>query len=291
MRFKARISNENISLLTGVTSVLERIGQTTAIYLDEQFVRLAVITESPDTPKVYAELRADVLFADYRIESQSSNSIFFEIELDLLTRALSSGKTAPMCCLKLVKRGLRPCLCMETRASEVEIVHDIPIKLLRASDIDLYRPPNVPNPQVALDLPRGKLMKTIIDRMSKLAKHVVITAEQAGRIVVSIDHSSAVIKTYYSGLQPRFDALDRVSDAHNKASVMLDIRKLAAILNLHIMMWENTAIYIVENEALVINVVLSPHEAGTVTFYVPVVMMNEWERSDHHNTHGSTTVE
>ena len=37
---------------------------------------------------------------------------------------------------------------------------------------------------------------------------------------------------------------------------------------------------IVDNEALVLNVTLSPHEAGTVTFYVPVVMMNVWEQTN-----------
>jgi HUS1 checkpoint protein len=210
MRFKARITNENLGLLFGVTSTLERIGQTTALYLDQEFVRLAVMTESPDTPKVYAELRADAVFQDYRIESQSDNTIFFEIELDLLSRALSSGKNAPVCNIKLVKRGLKPCLCLETRALEVEIVHDIPIKIMRASEIVYYRPPPVPPPTVALDLPRGRLMKTIVDRMGKIVKQVQVVAEQSGRIIFSVDHSSAMIKTYYAGLQPRFDSLDRV---------------------------------------------------------------------------------
>ena len=133
MRFKAKISNENVGLLFGVTSALEKIGQTTAMYLDVDCVRLVVITESPDTPKVFAELHKDYIFEDYRIESMSDNCIFFEIELDLLSRALSSGKSAPLCHLKLVKRGTRPCLCLETRASEAEILHDIPIKIMRSS--------------------------------------------------------------------------------------------------------------------------------------------------------------
>lgn len=128
-------------MLHGVTASLERIGQTTAMYLDEDFVRLSVITESPDIPKVYAELNKNVLFQEYRIESQSSNCIFFEIELDLLSRALSSGKNAPQCYLKLVKRGQRPCLCLETRASEADIVHDIPVKIMRATEIVAYQPP------------------------------------------------------------------------------------------------------------------------------------------------------
>ena len=280
MRFKANINNENLGLLFGVISALERIGQTTAMYLDQEFLRLVVITESPDTPKVYAELRADAVFQDYRIESQSDNTIFFEIELDLLSRALSSGKNAPHCYLKLVKRGLRPCLCLETRALEVDVVHDIPIKIMRASEIVYYRPPEVPPPTVALDLPRGKLMKTIVDRMGKIARRVHIVVEQAGRIVFTVVHSEAIIKTHYAGLQPRFDTLDRSSDAYNKAAVQLDIRKLSAILNLHSMSWESSSIYIVDNLALVLNVILSPPDAGTVTFFVPVITMSAFQNDN-----------
>ena len=141
MRFKAKITSEFVCVLHGVTAALERVGQTAAMYLDEDFIRLSVSTESPDTTKVFAELNKSVLFEEYRIESQSENTILFEIELDLLSRALSSGKNAHICYLKLAKRGQRPCFCLETKASEVEIVHDIPVKIVRASDIVSYRPP------------------------------------------------------------------------------------------------------------------------------------------------------
>ena len=91
MRFKAKLSNECVTMLYGVTASLERIGQTTAMYLDEDFVRLSVITESPDVPKVYAELNQNVLFQDYRIESQSSNCILFEIELVVIHNERRGG--------------------------------------------------------------------------------------------------------------------------------------------------------------------------------------------------------
>ncbi len=117
MRFRAIISNENLVTLVGVTSAMEKIGSATAVYLDEDFFRLSIINQSPDSPKVYSELRKDTLFTEYRIESQSNNTILFEIELDLLTRALTSGKNAAYCYLKLIKRGNKPCLCFETRVN------------------------------------------------------------------------------------------------------------------------------------------------------------------------------
>ena len=73
------------------------------------------VTESPDCPKVFSELKQSILFFDYKIESQSSNSILIEIDINLFMRALASGKQAPQCQIKLVKRGNRPFICFESK--------------------------------------------------------------------------------------------------------------------------------------------------------------------------------
>lgn len=117
MRFKARLMKENLLVLSSVLHMLERAGSTAVVFLNEDNIRLAVVTESPDSPKVFSEFKQENLFFDYRIESQSSNSILFEIEIDLLLQALSSGKQAPQCLLKLVKRGPKPFLCFESRVN------------------------------------------------------------------------------------------------------------------------------------------------------------------------------
>ena len=44
-------------------------------------MRLAVITDNPDQPRVYSELQQENVFIEYRIESQSDNTILFEIDL------------------------------------------------------------------------------------------------------------------------------------------------------------------------------------------------------------------
>jgi hypothetical protein len=102
-------------VLHGMLGVLERIGSSMVMYLNEDCVRLSVVTESPDCPRVFSELKQSILFFDYKIESQSSNSILLEIDINLFMRALASGKQAPQCQIKLVKRGSRPFLCFESR--------------------------------------------------------------------------------------------------------------------------------------------------------------------------------
>ena len=127
----------------------------------------------------------------------------------------------------------------------MDIIHDIPIKVLKSSNIIDYMPPQVPAPMVALELPRNnKLMRTIIDKMSKISRNVHLSASQctnithlhlmslgisyflsyeglrvvshlifnhllnfivAGRITFRVEQATATIKTLYNGLQARYE--------------------------------------------------------------------------------------
>lgn len=119
MRFKARLQRENLLTFHNALSVLDKLGRTIVLYLTEECLRISVVTENPDSPKVFAEINQTSIFFDYRIESQSSNSILLEIDLELLLRALASGKQAPQSQLKLVKRNNRPYLCFESRVEAI----------------------------------------------------------------------------------------------------------------------------------------------------------------------------
>ena len=77
------------------------------------------------------------------------------------------------------------------------------------------------------------MMRSIVDRMAKLAKIVEIIGSQSGRITFHIEHGSVGIRTFYNGLQPRFDQiLDPEIDMDNTATVTVEIKKLSTMLNL-----------------------------------------------------------
>lgn len=280
MKFRALMQKEAVLMIHSITSTLERIGSTAVIFLNQECIRIAVSTDSADVPKCYSELDPNTLFPDdYRIESQSGNTILFEIGLDHLTRALASGKNATQSQIKLVKRGQTPCLCFEAKDPDslaVDIIHDIPIKVLKPSDIIYFMPPDVPPPMVALELPRNnKLMRVIIDKMSKISKNVHLSASQTGRIIFRAEHSTATIKTFYNGLQTKFlGDLDENNDRENKAAVKLDIRKLSVVLNHSSLPVHTASLYITDNAALVVQVDLEPPGIGGVTFYIPVILFD-----------------
>ena len=115
MKLKAKLYKENLLLFGSILSALERIGNSAILYLTPDCVRLCVVMQSIDSPKVYSELKREALFFEYRIESQSDCCILLEVNLNLIVKAFASGKHAQWCQLKLVKRGLLPCLCIETQ--------------------------------------------------------------------------------------------------------------------------------------------------------------------------------
>ena len=144
MRFKAKLSKDSVLFLHSLCVSCEKLGHTGAFHFTEEEVHISVIVDSPDAPKCYSELTAKHLFdIEYRIESQSDNMILFEAPLSLLSWALSSGKTSDICQLKLVKRQQKPFLSFEARSSTsvnglVDIVHDIPVKIMRARSVYIY---------------------------------------------------------------------------------------------------------------------------------------------------------
>ena len=74
MRFKARLLREHLQVLIGVSQACEKIGKRASIFLDDEFMRIAVVSDA-DAPRVFTEIKCAVVFSDYRIQSQSQNQV------------------------------------------------------------------------------------------------------------------------------------------------------------------------------------------------------------------------
>jgi len=268
---------EGLTVLNGLVGSLEKVSAVCVVYLTETSVRI-VIKDSPDDIQVFAEITQARLFSEYRLESMGGNCILFEIGISNLGRALTSGRSAPLCQLKLTKRMGQPCLSFETRALEVDIVHDIPVKIMKSSEIQHYLAPEVPIPQVQLELPRGKSFRTVVDRVKGINKHVFIDTDMGGTLTFRVEADSATIKTFYTNLTPRFGSNeDKQQSKNNKACVKVDTKKLATVLSYHTTAYESAILCVIENICLVLHVFLAPRGAGTVTYYIPVLQTGPFE--------------
>ena len=147
MRFKGKLSNENLLLLHNVIVQLQKscIGNSAIIYLTKENIQFAVVSSGKvDNTTCCAEILPEALFTSYQIESQTENSILLEIGLENLNRALASGKHSTQCQLKLTKYDDKPYLSFESKSIEalsLNIKHDIPIRMHKPTDIIDYLPP------------------------------------------------------------------------------------------------------------------------------------------------------
>lgn len=233
MKFKSIISRNSLLNLLTITSSFEKVGKDCVLYLTNDVILISLIPENSDAIRLYCDLKVAELFESYIVESKSQNTILLRFNIEHFSKSLSSGKNALECCLKLAKRNSMPVLCFQANASgglTIDIFHDIPIQLLKATEIIHYQHPTTPPPQVALLVEtRTKSIKSILDKMNKFSKSVTLTASQAGRLTLRVA-ASCTITTHINGLQ-RYNLgnLTEHGDGHNCASVQVDIKKLSTL--------------------------------------------------------------
>lgn len=203
-----------------------------------------------------------------------------EIDLSSLSQALISAKNslADSIQIKLTKKDGHSHIAVVGKGQQVlsyDILHYISIILLQPTHINQYLPPDVPPPEVALELPSSKCMRTVIDRMGKMAKTLSLSAFQSGRMILSVRQENVNIKTYFGGLTPKWGMLEQARHYNNRAKIQLDIRKFSNVLKVTFAQsFEEASIYVADDSTLVIYLILKP-DVGTITIYIPVTARND----------------
>lgn len=70
------MSTEMIQMIHNVCQTFEKISNTSVIFLSEEFVRIAAVSDNEDSTKCYAEMQVFKIFTEYRIESQVLSILF-----------------------------------------------------------------------------------------------------------------------------------------------------------------------------------------------------------------------
>ena len=159
MRFRSRVSREGISLLIASFTAMSTVNHMGLLFFDETVFRVSVLSSLLENPRGYLEICASEFFSEYRVEPCANNAIACEISLTLLLQALNSGKNATQALIKLSKtttqpfgNGLSSCPCLSIvldaadQLLNVDVVHEIPIRLLKVSNLfSIFSAANVGN--------------------------------------------------------------------------------------------------------------------------------------------------
>jgi Hus1-like protein len=296
MRFKAKLSQHQVSVLYSLLSNIARLGErTVTLQLDSK--QLRILLQAHDSHEhgivVYAELDNNGIFLDHKIESQAENNTITMLldvtQLKLAFRTIVSTSsthektghngngqthTPPMVVVptvwKLAKRQNLPCLCLDglSATNNIHIHQAVPVRLTPDHALSV---PHVPNGDgdgiLQLKLPRNTSFKMLLERSKHSASVVYLSGKSTGELVVTMHtDSGAHVQSYFRNLAVTGGPRDQTAAASTTTTttVKVDIRKLTACLHTF-----PCDICLVENEMLLLHSDTNGG-AGRVIYFLPV---------------------
>jgi hypothetical protein len=250
------------------------------------------------------ELANKDLFLEHRIESAANNVIVCQVDMNSFQMALKSvlgsyysstfaknnssvlqsvlmGKQ--IVTLKLAKRNQLPCLCLDgTGGDQVEIHQAIPVRILKQSEMQYHLPPQINVPQVQLELPKDRPLKTVVDKFKSFGHNpfLYLNGSMKGDLTIRFEHDGASLACFYSNLKPVWsdEEEDVDVDRSNDRSCILkvDASKLSTCLQWQIsssLQVSSCLMGMVHNEMLVLHICID--ETGFFTYYIPVYFLHE----------------
>lgn len=91
---------------------------------------------------------------------------------------------------------------------DIDIVQSIPIQVLPMSAVEHYGEPSVPAPQIVIEMPPLRALRSIVDRLKALHRSITLEASRRGTLVLRIDTLPLTLQTLFAHLRFRDDLVD-----------------------------------------------------------------------------------
>ncbi|KAJ0402207.1 hypothetical protein P43SY_008071 [Pythium insidiosum] len=286
MRFRGTLAKDALDVLLDVSQSFTRLStqssaKTNCVLTITPDALAIALKSTGDELQSFATLLNARLFHEVTVQSRADNHIGFMCDIRHLHQALLSGRDASAVMLRLLKRDGNSFLCLRTRAVDIDIVQSIPIQVLAMSTVEHYREPNVPPPQMALEMPPLKNVRVIVDRLRAMHRSITIEASKKGTLALRIETHPLTMQTLFAHLRYRDDLIDGLADQSEHSSSTADgnpgafaVTVDAKVLSKAILADGNTTdtvlCCITEHRAFVLHSILIDG-FGSFTCYLPVL--------------------
>ncbi|CAI5732870.1 unnamed protein product [Hyaloperonospora brassicae] len=289
MRFRGTLTKDALAVLLDVAQSLTRLSSpsstaTNCVFnLTPETLSIALKNGGAEELQSFSRLPMARLFHDVVVQSRAENRIGFLCDVRHLQQALNSGKGASAVMLRLLKRDGSNYLCLRMRAVDIDIVQSIPIKVVAMSTLEQYREPSVPAPQIAIEMPPLRALRTIVDRIKVMHKTLTVEASAAGTLILRIDTHPLTLQTLFAHLRYRDDLVganeeeDRKEEEEDErqrqqrsSSVTVDSKVLSKAILLDGQSTLSVLCCVTENKAMVLHAILAD-AFGSFTCYIPVL--------------------
>ncbi|KAG6451027.1 hypothetical protein O3G_MSEX006893 [Manduca sexta] len=175
-----------------------------------------------------------MFFSEYQMVGldDEHKDIYLGLSSGNLSRSLVTLKTAKSLKMKLTKKQC-PCLTLEiempssTSQQTRNVTHDIPVIVIPRKMWSEFHEPNTPDPDISIELPALKQLRTTIDRMRTMASEVIIWASAAGRLTLQIKTDMAKVSTRFKELRVEaFEGPIDHSDSETESQANEDMSRI-----------------------------------------------------------------
>jgi len=269
MRFKAKVSN--VGLLNRIIQSVEKVHKECVIHLAPKTVKFILTTDVADGVQVFAGVNVNTLFEGYSIESLNNNEIAFTLNLENLIRTLKSAESAQDTNVKLTKKNGIPYLEFNITIQSIHsmnIVQDLPVKLMSAAQLNNYVEPHLGDPEVHIMMPPLRNLRPVVEKMKTLSEHLYLKANMGGVLKVTADSNSITVETTYENLEhPHIEGREPPpADPSIVCEVKVDIKKFVRFLHVYLIAPHNVILCLVKGKAVVLHVLL---DDLYLTYYIP----------------------
>ncbi|XP_022213363.1 checkpoint protein HUS1 [Drosophila obscura] len=235
MKFRALMQDPlYIREFENIVATLAKLAKDCIMILGAQQMHFIVNEDQSSTssPLVWVSIAARDYFPEYMMEAARPDQDYIVLAMSSanLGRAMfvlrSGGVNS--CKLKL-QRIQFPCVSviatLSSSSTEArEVIHDVPVTIIPASDWPTYVVPRVPASQLALGLPSLRLLRTLIDKLKNVSPSLEFQVSYDGELNVVATSEMSTVTSRFKRLLPRYLSADK----EQEASCSVDSRKASA---------------------------------------------------------------
>lgn len=200
MKFKCTIVD--IPTLAKLTQSLALLSKQAWIRLTPDSIQFII---QPSGTQVWATIETETLFTHYIIESNASNVINLEVNIESLGRLLRSISDTAQVSMKLTKRDRYPMLSFNTTwfgpgGGQNTITHDLHVRVLSAAFIAQIKEPSIPTPDVVILLPPLTHLAQVANGLRVLSDRLLVSANGNGEFSIGVETPAVCASTAFTHL-------------------------------------------------------------------------------------------
>ncbi|XP_045455011.1 checkpoint protein HUS1 [Melitaea cinxia] len=237
MKFRAvMIDTAPMREFSNIVTTISKLSKECVLRLSDSKLYFIVSEDNsgPTPPVLWCEIPQDVFFSEYQMIGidDEHRDIYLGVVSANLARSLTTLKSAKCLKIKLTKKQC-PCLTLDidmpssTSTQTRQVTHDIPVVVVPRKLWSEFQEPRIPQPDITIELPALKQLRTTIDRMRAMSSEVIIRASAEGRLTLQIKTNMAKVSTRFRDLRVEaFEGPIDHSDSETESQANEDMSKV-----------------------------------------------------------------